>query len=355
MMSEQDAANDNSRPRNAERALFLWFASKVGPSLREIALSAPEANGATNKDTLFVTLTFADAAPRRVVLRREPSEEPLLLGLDMSAHPRVLQGIGSSGKVIVPKILWNEPDPAVLGTPFFVMEMMDGRVPSDRPPYSIPGSGWVAEASPEARTQLWWSSVRTMAAIHRLDWRAAGLGWMEQSTPSGRQIEVELNYYQTLFDEGCEGHYAKLIGDGFACLRARLPDEPSVSLCWGDARLGNMIYRDNECVGVLDWEMASLGAAEKDLAWLLLLDNFYHEASGIERLPGWPSHAATLATYETLLGRPLVDMPRYTIFAALRGMILFARTIALGKRAPLPEDKYPGARLLREALDSVPA
>ena len=55
-----------------------------------------------------------------------------------------------------------------------------------------------------------------------------------------------------------------------AWLRGRQPrDDGPPRPCWGDARIGNMIFRDGRCVAVLDWEMATLGPPQMDLGWFL--------------------------------------------------------------------------------------
>ena len=61
------------------------------------------------------------------------------------------------------------------------MDHVEGLVPSDNIPYTM--EGWVIEATPEQQERMWWSGIDALAAVHRTDWRAAGLEWL--STPPG--------------------------------------------------------------------------------------------------------------------------------------------------------------------------
>ena len=69
-----------------------------------------------------------------------------------------------------------------------------------------------------------------------------------------------------------------------------------VALNWGDARLPNLIFRDDRVAAVLDWEMAFLGDPEADLAWWLFLDWQGCDGYGIPRLDGFPSREQTVRT-----------------------------------------------------------
>ena len=59
-------------------------------------------------------------------------------------------------------------------------------------------------------------------------------------------------------------------------------------LCWGDSRIGNVMYQDFAPVAVLDWEMATLGPREMDLGWMAFLHRFFEDIAGLANLPGLP-------------------------------------------------------------------
>ena len=85
---------------------------------------------------------------------------------------------------------------------------------------------------------------------------------------------------------------------------------PSPALCWGDSRIGNMIFADDGTVAaVLDWEMVTAGDPVQDLGWYLLLDRHHHEAFDVPRQPGLLDRAGSIARWEAGQ-RPLGRAPR---------------------------------------------
>jgi len=112
--------------------------------------------------------------------------------------------------------------------------------------------------------------------------------------------------------------------------RTRLPEpEPPASLLWGDVQLGNvLVANDMTIAAVLDFEMASVGPAELDLAWFLVLHRMTVDRCGGD-LPGFPDHATTVDAYEARLGRPLADLRWFEVFAALRSGAIMVRAARL--------------------------
>jgi len=105
-----------------------------------------------------------------------------------------------------------------------------------------------------------------------------------------------------------------------------------------------MIFAGARCRAVLDWEMATLGNPEQDLAWWLFLDRHHSEGIGIERLAGLPGREETVARYEELMGRPVRHLDYYEVFAAFRFAVIMCRLwqllIAYGA---VPADADPQA------------
>ena len=95
----------------------------------------------------------------------------------------------------VAPVVGYEPDPAVLGAPFFVMEFVDGQVPIENPCYTL--EGFFVDAAPEQRAQMLDDGLRVLAGVHALDWRAAGLDWLiaPGTSPS---IAVQLDLWERL-------------------------------------------------------------------------------------------------------------------------------------------------------------
>ena len=91
-------------------------------------------------------------------------------------------------------MLWFEADPAWFGSPFWIMERVDGQVPSDAPPYAT--AGWLHDSSPAQQAQAWWNGIEAMAAVHRVDWRAAGLDFLADPSRGATGLEQQLQYYE---------------------------------------------------------------------------------------------------------------------------------------------------------------
>ena len=127
-----------------------------------------------------------------------------------------------------------------------------------------------------------------------------------------------------------EGHRSSLIEEGFAWLDAHWPEhEGDAVVSWGDARIGNVMYRDFEPVAVLDWEMAALGPRELDLTWLVNAHCvFEHLASnfGLEGMPHFLRLDEVAAEYERLSGYTPRDLEFYMTYAAVEWAIVFLRT-----------------------------
>ncbi|WP_278260147.1 phosphotransferase [Nocardioides convexus] len=113
-----------------------------------------------------------------------------------------------------------------------------------------------------------------------------------------------------------------LIERGLAWLEANLPaDEGDPVLVWGDARIGNMMYRDFAPVAVLDWEMATLGPRELDIAWMVFAHQVFQEIATMLGLPGMPDFLAAddvVATYAEVSGVRPGDLTWYLVHAAVR-------------------------------------
>ncbi len=115
----------------------------------------------------------------------------------------------------------------------------------------------------------------------------------------------------------------------------------SPALCWGDARIGNIMFdEDGGVVAVLDWEMVSVGDPLNALAWFLLLDRHHSEACGVARLPGFPTHAETIGRWGSLTGRTEAGLEWWMLLGAIRYAAILTRVMDLLDDAGL----FPGAR-----------
>jgi aminoglycoside phosphotransferase (APT) family kinase protein len=279
-----------------------------------------------SNDTLLCDATWREggrARSERLVLRIEPSGLRIFPEYDLGLQFRILERFAKTD-VPVPRVFWQEQDPSVLGNPFYVMERIEGRIPGDNPTYHT--EGWVKEATPEERASIWRSGLECMARIHRLDWRELGI--LRAPPPGQTPIGVQLGYWRRYLEwvsQGERGRYP-LSEAGLAWLETHRPREPEpIALCWGDSRLGNMIFHAGRCVAVLDWEMASLGNPAQDLAWWLFFDEHHSAGAGVPRLSGLPSREETIARYRAASGIDPQHLEYYDLFATFRFATILAR------------------------------
>jgi len=313
----------------ATRAAFAAWVARALPEAREVEvgeLSAPGATGFSNETLLFdLAYTRADGGrvTQPLVLRIQPTENQVFPDYDLDKQIRTMRLLAKTD-VPVPRVLWYEPDAALLGAPFYVMSHVAGKIPSDNPPYHT--GGWISEASETERETLWWSAIEALAAIHRLDWRAAGFGFLEHVHDARRPIVVQIDQYRRYFEWAARGRRHPTCEDALVWLEANAPTGEATVLQWGDARIGNMIFADGgRCVAVLDWEMVALGSPEADLAWFLFLDEHHSRGVGAPRLPGFPSREATLTRYAEFTGHAPKHLHYYEVFAAFRFSVIMMR------------------------------
>ena len=200
---------------------------------------------------------------RRLVARIEPpaTDYPVFTTYDLDMQFRVMRLVRARPTVPVPETFWYEPDPTVLGGAFFVMDRVDGLVPPDVLPYTF-GDNWVFDGTDADRRAIQESAVEALAGIHAVTPDRHDLGVPAARPDRRHRARTQPRPLAGLPRVGGAGPPSPLLADCFAWLTDNLPTDVSAdALSWGDGRIGNMMFRDNEVVAVLDWEMAGGGPA----------------------------------------------------------------------------------------------
>ena len=331
-MSETTRPRTSTRDRAAlERALETWLAGRL-PGARVSAMSVPESNGMSSETVLFEVEWTDDGRLRHrrcaARLAPDPAAVPVFPVYDLERQFTVMRLVGARAAVPVPATLWHEADPRPLGTPFFVMEQVEGQVPPDVMPY--PFGSWLSEAAPAEQRRLQDSAVRIVAAIHGADVTADDIGFLELARPGDtalrRHVADTAAYYEWVVADGAR---SPLIERSFAWIDDHWPrHEGPAAISWGDARIGNMMFRDFEPVAVLDWEMAATGPPEIDLGWMIYLHRFLDDIAVGAGLPGMPDFMRmddVAATYEAASGRAPRHLEFFALYAALRHAVVMSR------------------------------
>ncbi|NUT39013.1 MAG: phosphotransferase family protein [Thermoactinospora sp.] len=294
--------------------LTAWLGARLGAPATVSELERPEANGMSS-ETLFFTIGTA----QRCVARLAPAAEavPVFPSYDLGTQFEVMRLAGEL--VAAPKALWYEPDPGFLGAPFLVMEREEGMVPPDVMPYTF--EGWLLEAAPEQRRALQDRTVAMLARLH------------EARVPPGLfatcGLRAHVDASRAYYEWAHSAMRIPLLERAFGWLEEHWPDSPGPDvLSWGDARIGNVMYRDFAPVAVLDWEMAAHAPREVDLGWMIFLHRFFQDVAEVFELPGLPDFMRredVCAAYRDASGYEPRDMGFYEMYAALRHGIIMAR------------------------------
>jgi aminoglycoside phosphotransferase (APT) family kinase protein len=302
--------------------LTAWLRGRVGRDASVSGLSRPTSNGMSS-ETLFFTATW-DEQRTRCVARLAPAGEavPVFPSYDVRAQFDVMRLAREIAGIPAPRVLWLEPDPGPLGTPFFVMECAEGEVPPDVMPYTF--GGWLCDAAPEDQRRLQDASVGIVAALHQAPFTPRELSVIGTGGLRAH-VEAQQAYYEWAHGK----RRIPVLERAFGWLESHWPEDPGPDvLCWGDARIGNLMFQDFTPVAVLDWEMAAVGPRELDLSWMIFLHRFFQDltvAAGFPGMPGFMRRDDVCQKYRELTGYQPRDMDFYEMYAALRHGIIMAR------------------------------
>jgi aminoglycoside phosphotransferase (APT) family kinase protein len=320
-------------PATVVAGLEKWLPGKLG--VRAVAvrnLATPGGSGFSNETYLFSAQW--DGGRADLVLQAAPIGSALFRTYDLEAMFRVQERVGEISSVPVPRMRGYESDPAVLGSPFYVMDRVPGRIPTDHPPYHK--EGWLTEVSPEWRRRAWESGVDAMARLHALDVESDGFGFLADA-PWGMRVCADavaerLRAWREFLTWAAEEPLPIVLEalDELERTRPRVPQRLAVH--WGDAKLSNCVLDERGVAALLDWELCGLSDPEEDLAHWLMLDWFLESTSGSARLEGLPGRVETVARYEERTGRPTHAVEWWFRFSLVRLSIITHRVMAQVRR-----------------------
>lgn len=248
------------------------------------------------------------------VLRKKPPGELLPKAHDVGREYRVMSALADT-EVPVPRMRVMCTDESVLGTPFFLMDHVPGRIFPDRV---------LRDGTPAERAAVYRDLARVLAGLHTVDWQAVGLS--DYGRPDGylaRQVALWTRTWAAVKVEECAEMEALA-----AWLPAHLPADDDACIAHGDYRLGNVLLHPTEprIVAVLDWELSTIGHPLADLGYAAMT---YHlpgdgdPSTGVagEDLSGtgMPDEAEFVAEYCRAAGRDIPgDLPIFVVFSMFR-------------------------------------
>ncbi|MEM9200299.1 MAG: phosphotransferase family protein [Actinomycetota bacterium] len=332
-MEPSEVVKSSRTPEQLQARLQSWLrettsdaAATVGP------VHSPESNGMSSESLFFDASWNGESGS--FVARVAPAAEdvPVFQTYDLEKQYRLISLVAEHSEVPVPNLAWLERDSAFLDQPFFVMHKVEGRVPPDIPPYAM--GGWVRDLSDNDRMALQRASVAAVAGVHAIDISDGKADFLELDstlgdTPLRRHYAAEQAYYEWT----CEGAGRRFptIERAFDWIETNWPtDEGRSAICWGDSRIGNIMYANDgvEPVAVLDWELATIAPPGLDVGWMCFLHRFFEFVLGkyeIETLPSMLRPEDVREQYGEVSGVDVGDLRFEMVYTALRHAAIMSR------------------------------
>lgn len=278
----------------------------------EVENVCPVESGAGNSSGTLLFDAVIGGERVAAVLRFAP-DKPLFHVYDLASQVGLQRGL-SCTDVPVPRQICADFDGRFLGVPGYVM----ARVPGEGAAVAWAVRGVIAEADPALRHRMMLDAIGMLAKIHAVDHAGLGLDPFLQRAHGDAPIARETNW----FWDALNWHGAQDVIARLSPVRDWLiANEPAIDrpvLCHGDSNLTNYLFEDGKVAGVLDWEMAFLGARGCDLTYLTM-----SMSSMFDTFPeGVPSVAELYAEYERVSGTKLQDLAYHELFAYYRTDII---------------------------------
>jgi aminoglycoside phosphotransferase (APT) family kinase protein len=261
------------------------------------------------------TYHLTDGGGRMYVLRKKPPGKLLPSAHQVDREYRVIKALADHTDVPVPKPYVLSQDDSIIGTAFYIMEFLPGRILSDP---KMPG------IAPAERGRIFDSMNDVLARIHNVDYRTVGLGDFGRE---GQYIQRQIARWSSQYDLARTDHVEpmELLKQW---LPSNIPAGDETRINHGDYRLGNTIVHPTEprVIAVLDWELSTLGHPLADLGYNCMM---YHFGEGFGASGGYagmdlkafgiPTEKEYVAAYARRTGRTEIpDWDFYVAFSLFR-------------------------------------
>lgn len=293
-----------------EVALSAYLAPRI-PAMRG-TLTIRQFQGGFSNPTYH--LQTADSA---FVLRKKPPGQLLQSAHAVDREYRVLAALQNTA-VPVPRVHLLCEDESIIGTMFYVMDYVDGRVYTDR---LLPG------CTPTQRAQMYDAMNDVLAKLHRVDYRAVGLESFGK--PSG-YVSRQVARWSKQYVASCVED-TPAMNELIQWLPANLPAEDEATIAHGDFRIGNLLFHPTEptVVAVLDWELSTIGHPLGDLAYCCTAYHLTGDGRGFAEADftslGIPPEADFVEDYRRRVGRAAItNWTFFIVFSLFRSAAILA-------------------------------
>lgn len=328
--------------------LEAWLAPRIegfGAAMR-----VQQFQGGASNPTFLLTTDGPDG-PLRYVLRKKPPGVLLASAHQVDREYRVMKAL--EGHVPVPRMRVLCDDESIIGTGFYVMDYLEGRIFRDA---ALPG------LQPAERAAIYDELNAVLARLHGVDHEAVGLG---DYGKAGGYFERQIGRWTKQY-RGAESEHIPEMEALIEKLPAQIPADDSVSIAHGDYRLENVMFHPTEpkLIAVLDWELSTIGHPLADLAYNGFLWRSHSPSwgslDGVDfATSGIPTEAAYVEAYCRRTGRGAIEgWPFYMAFSIFRlasiSQGVYRRVLAGNAASDRPaENGTP--HLARQALEILEA
>jgi len=314
------------------------------------ALEVRQFHGGASNPTFLLT-TQRGGEPVRYVMRKKPPGTLLASAHQVEREHRIMHALGGTG-FPVPRMRALCEDAEVIGTAFYVMDYLEGRIFRD---------AQLPDLTPPQRTAIYDELSATLARLHAVDYRALGL---EDYGRPGNYYERQIGRWIKQY-RGAQTEIIPAMERLIDYLPSRIPADDLTTIAHGDYRPENVMFHPTEprIIAVLDWELSTIGHPLADLAFNCIL---YHSHSqsfgsliGVDfGASGIPSEAGYVAAYCRRTGRAgIEDWNFYLGFSLFRlasiGQGVFKRNQDGIGGADASETGNEGTRQLAETAWAV--
>ncbi len=267
--------------------LTAWLRTQL-PEAGDVRIEGLDRVEFGHSAEMMVLTVVTSAESRDTVLRLRPQPPALLEPYDLKRQFDILRALEST-PVRAPRALWLENTGDVVGRPFFVMERVGGDVYEMAAPDG-------PEATPARIRRMCLSMAEQLAAIHRVDLDATGLGRIDDGR---NHLDRELDRWASEMRRVQRGSLPALERLLAGLKETKPVPYSSVTLVHGDAKPGNFAFVGDDVSAVFDWEMTTVGDPLTDVGWMELL---WMQPVGITSHPSAPSVEEFLSHYESASG-----------------------------------------------------
>jgi aminoglycoside phosphotransferase (APT) family kinase protein len=309
------APSQTRPPREAHRideaALARWLGEHV-EGCRGGTARVQQFKGGQSNPTYWVGVEGGEGGDIELVVRKKPPGDLLPSAHAVEREYRIMRALGDTG-VPVPKTLGVCDDPRVIGTTFFVMRFVAGRIFWDP---SLPEL-----ASNDERKTVYREFIDALAKLHMVDFAKVGLGdYGKVGGYIGRQVDRWSKQYEASRTSEVPAMEALM-----AWLRTNTPASDETTLIHGDYRIDNIMYGKDEprALAIIDWELSTLGHPISDLSYACMSYHFNLPGRGglagvdVAAL-GIPNEQEMIDAYCSRTGHKVADWPYFMAFGIFR-------------------------------------